>query len=198
MINFLFSNVLLTLAVGLAVWLIFDTAHQTIHAVRVMSIVGYPGLLMDPVSSPPGGTYVQRPIPVNSGGGWVERFVVSIPNYILPAFDLELVVPAGLSRSQLDGCPENGFAAIFEDCRPIFGNRCLPESWGRHEKTAILMFLSSVPAHDGRLRCENRRLMLEATRFVDKRSNAAKDPEAFLEGIKESMWQLAETLDNPG
>lgn len=150
-------------------------------------LVGNPHLLKDPFIAAPSGVYFQRSGTTGVSHERLENFIVSIANYTLPDFDIELVVTEKDSRVRLDAYADHHFDAVFESYRPLLGKLLLPATWGRQEKTAILLLLSSVPVAYGRLRCERGRLVLTAQRKFSKSISATQTPEALLAGVKADL-----------
>lgn len=160
-------------------------------------IVGDPALMNDPFRAPPGGVYFESTASGYHDKYVLENFIVSIASTTLPDFVIDITVRARLSKGRLEGYSDRLFDEVFESHRPMMGKFSLPDTWGRPEKTAILVSLSSVPVHSGRLECREGRLVLRAQRMLDRDAMPRQTPESLLTGAKAALECFDEFANPP-
>lgn len=153
------------------------------------NLIGDERMLKKPFDQPPGAVhYVQGGR--NEGGNpcMMEHFIVSTETTGLPTFSIRFLVLAKLSKAKLEGYSDDLFKTVFKSHT---SSRNLPPAWGREEKTALLLAMSSIPVHFARLECRKGRLVLHWYREAREPSQFNPGPEQLLESTKTMLEGLA-------
>lgn len=159
---------------------------------RARRMVGDRALMNDAFAAP-GAVYYQTEMHGKYHHYLIEHAIVSIESHDLPTFEIALKVEVRLSKDRLDGYSERLFNEVFESHRPLMGALSFPENWGRPEKTAVLVALSTVPVHQGRLECRRGKLVLKMERIIQE-GMPSVPPEDLLRNTKTMLENLARTL----